>query len=153
MMLHYFREAHEGETLHVTCRLLEHDDKRMRVWLEMAKTKGGEAIAASEQLLLSVLQQESGARAALWRAETKAALDAARQGAGRRAASAPGRPGHRAEAQDRLERARPYPTTPSASSRMAKASSKASRGMVSGGQRVATSPPPILKLKPRSRQA
>ena len=76
MMLHYFREAHEGETLHVACRLLEHDDKRMRVWLEMAKTKGGEAIAASEQLLLSVRQGEGAARAAPWRAETKAALDA-----------------------------------------------------------------------------
>jgi hypothetical protein len=48
----------------------------MRVWLEMAKTKDGEAIAASEQLLLSVLQQEGAARAAPWRAETKAALDA-----------------------------------------------------------------------------
>jgi acyl-CoA thioester hydrolase len=76
MMLHYFREAHEGEALHVACRLIEHDDKRMRVWLEMAKTKGGEAIAASEQLLLSVVQQEGGARPAPWRAETKAALEA-----------------------------------------------------------------------------
>src|SRR5271165_2547770 len=34
-MLHYFEEAHEGDALTVVCRLLEHDDKRMRVWLEM----------------------------------------------------------------------------------------------------------------------
>ncbi len=35
MMLHYFKEAKEGDALAVTCHLLEHDDKRMRVWLDM----------------------------------------------------------------------------------------------------------------------
>src|SRR5271157_4326505 len=35
MMLHYFREAREGEALAVSCRLIEHDDKRIRVWLEL----------------------------------------------------------------------------------------------------------------------
>ena len=31
MMLHYFKEAKEGDALAVSCQLLEHDDKRMRV--------------------------------------------------------------------------------------------------------------------------
>jgi acyl-CoA thioester hydrolase len=75
MMLHYFKEAREGDTLAVTCRLLEHDDKRMRVWLEMAGA-GGAPVAASEQLLLSVGLGGESARAQPWRAETLAALDA-----------------------------------------------------------------------------
>ena len=73
-MLHYFREAREGEPLAVTCQLLEHDDKRMRVWLEMFDRKG-ERLAASEQMLISVAAGE-GARAAPWTFETQAALDA-----------------------------------------------------------------------------
>ena len=31
MMLHYFQEAKEGDALAISCQLLEHDDKRMRV--------------------------------------------------------------------------------------------------------------------------
>jgi len=76
MMLHYFKETHEGAPLIVVCRLLEHDDKRMRVWLEMKGGREGTRLAASEQLLLSVEQSGEGSRAAPWRAETKAALDA-----------------------------------------------------------------------------
>jgi len=75
MMLHYFKEAKEGDALAVTCHLLEHDDKRMRVWLDMTGP-GGERLAASEQLLLSVAQSEAGARAAPWSFETQAALEA-----------------------------------------------------------------------------
>ncbi len=75
MMLHYFRETREGEALAVTCRLLEHDDKRMRVWLELFDA-AGERLAASEQLLLSVTLAEGAARAAPWTHETLAALDA-----------------------------------------------------------------------------
>ena len=75
MMLHYFKEAKEGDALAVTCHLLEHDDKRMRVWLDMTGA-GGERLAASEQLLLSVVQSEAGARAAPWSFETQAALEA-----------------------------------------------------------------------------
>jgi acyl-CoA thioester hydrolase len=75
MMLSYFREAREGEPLSVTCQLIEHDDKRMRVWLELFDAKG-ERLAASEQVLLSVAPGESGAHAAPWSFETKAALDA-----------------------------------------------------------------------------
>ena len=75
MMLHYFKEAKEGDALAVTCHLLEHDDKRMRVWLDMTGP-GGERLAASEQLLLSVVQSEAGSRAAPWSFETQAALEA-----------------------------------------------------------------------------
>ena len=78
MMLHYFREARVGEALAVTCRLIEHDEKRMRIWLELFDAKG-ERLAASEQLLLSVALGEDGARAAPWTHETQAALDALRK--------------------------------------------------------------------------
>jgi acyl-CoA thioester hydrolase len=76
VMLHYFQETSQGEALFVRGRLLEHDDKRMRVWLEMKAGREGANLAASEQLLISVDQSEARARAAPWRAETKAALDA-----------------------------------------------------------------------------
>jgi acyl-CoA thioester hydrolase len=75
VMLHYFKEAKDGDALAVTCHLLEHDDKRMRVWLDMTAS-GGERLAASEQLLISVAQAEGSARAAPWAFETRAALDA-----------------------------------------------------------------------------
>jgi acyl-CoA thioester hydrolase len=70
MMLHYFKEA-----LAVSCQLLEHDDKRMRVWLDMT-APGGERLAASEQLLISVAQNDGNTRAVAWSFETKAALEA-----------------------------------------------------------------------------
>jgi acyl-CoA thioester hydrolase len=76
MMLHYFEEALEGQPLFVRCHVLEHDDKRLRVWLEMKAGREGLRVAASEQLLLSIEQGGSGSRAAPWRAETMAALDA-----------------------------------------------------------------------------
>ena len=75
MMLHYFKEAKEGDALSVSCHLLEHDDKRMRVWLDMADASG-ERLAASEQLLMSVTLGEGAPRAAPWGFETVAALDA-----------------------------------------------------------------------------
>jgi acyl-CoA thioester hydrolase len=75
VMLHYFKEANEGGSLSVACHLLEHDEKRMRIWLEMRAGREGPALAASEQLLLSI-DKSAGARAAPWRAETLAALDA-----------------------------------------------------------------------------
>jgi acyl-CoA thioester hydrolase len=74
MMLHYFKETKEGAALEVACRVLEHDEKRLRIWLEMREQGASAPIAASEQLLLSV-SQTHGARAAPWRAETLAALD------------------------------------------------------------------------------
>jgi acyl-CoA thioester hydrolase len=74
-MLHYFSEAREGDALAVSCRLLDHDDKRMRVWLDMTDAMG-ERLAASEQLLLSVTLNEGAPRAAPWGFETLSALDA-----------------------------------------------------------------------------
>jgi len=75
-MLHYFREASLGQALSVSCHLLEHDEKRMRVWLEMRRRDDGERLAASEQLLLSIDQGQTPTRAAPWPAETRAALEA-----------------------------------------------------------------------------
>jgi acyl-CoA thioester hydrolase len=75
IMLHYFKEAKEGDAFSVSCHLLEHDDKRMRLWLDMT-AKGGERLAASEQLLISVALGDEGARVVPWSHETKAALDA-----------------------------------------------------------------------------
>ena len=75
VMLHYLQEASEGAPLFVACQLLEHDDKRMRIWLEMRAGRDGPVLAASEQLLLSI-DKNDGARAAPWRMETLAALDA-----------------------------------------------------------------------------
>jgi len=74
-MLHFFKEAQQGDALAVSACLLEHDDKRMRVWLEMTSA-AGERLAASEQLLLSVMQREAQSKAAPWTFETRAALDA-----------------------------------------------------------------------------
>ena len=59
VMLHYFKEAKEGDAFSVSCHLLEHDDKRMRLWLDMT-SPAGERLAASEQLLISVAQAEGG---------------------------------------------------------------------------------------------
>jgi acyl-CoA thioester hydrolase len=75
MMLHYFKEGKEGDAFSVSCHLLEHDDKRMRLWLDMT-ARSGERLAASEQLLISVTQGEGSARAVPWGFETKAALEA-----------------------------------------------------------------------------
>jgi acyl-CoA thioester hydrolase len=75
MMLHYFKEAKEGDALLVSCQLLEHDSKRMRVWLEMI-APGGDRLAASEQLLISVVQRDGSSRAVEWTFETRAALEA-----------------------------------------------------------------------------
>src|SRR5271167_4479487 len=73
--LYTLQVASEGAPLFVACQLLEHDDKRMRVWLEMRAGRDGPVLAASEQLLLSI-DKNDGARAAPWRMETLAALDA-----------------------------------------------------------------------------
>ena len=75
MLLRYIGEAREGEALAVRCRLLEHDDKRLRLWLELSGAAGG-ALATCEQALLSIDRSDAAPHAADWRAETKAALDA-----------------------------------------------------------------------------
>jgi acyl-CoA thioester hydrolase len=74
-MHRYFAEALAGDALAVSVRLLEHDDKRMRVWLEMFG-RDGVGLAASEQTLLSIDRSGATPRVADWRAETRSALDA-----------------------------------------------------------------------------
>ena len=75
-MLHYFHAADEGDPLSIACHLLEHDDKRLRVWLDMTGGPDGRRLAASEQLLLSIDQSGSTARVAPWLPKSRAALDA-----------------------------------------------------------------------------
>ena len=74
-MHRFFAQALADDPLKVHCRLLEHDEKRMRVWLEMSG-RDGVALAASEQTLLSIDRSAATPRVADWRAETRAALDA-----------------------------------------------------------------------------
>lgn len=73
IMLHYFREVKQGAPLRVTAQLLEYDDKRARLWMELRSPLDGPAVAATEQLYLSVHQGEA-VRAAPWRDATRAAL-------------------------------------------------------------------------------
>jgi acyl-CoA thioester hydrolase len=82
--LNYFREVKEGTRLRVDVRVLEHDAKRVRVYLEMFGREGGEdsePVSASEQLLLHV--DRAGPRAAPFDADVLsrvAALAAAQAG-------------------------------------------------------------------------
>jgi acyl-CoA thioester hydrolase len=78
IMLHYFREAKLGAPLRVVCQLLDYDAKRARVWMELRSPLDGPAIAATEQLYLSV-RQEGENRAAPWREETLVLLQAMSQ--------------------------------------------------------------------------
>jgi acyl-CoA thioester hydrolase len=73
IMLHYLREAKQGAPLRVTAQLLEYDDKRVRLWMELRSPLDGPAVAATEQLYLSVRQTQD-TRAAPWREETRARL-------------------------------------------------------------------------------
>jgi acyl-CoA thioester hydrolase len=75
IMLHYLREAKLGAPLRVVAQLLEFDAKRARLWMEIRSPLDGPAIAATEQLYLSVRQGEE-TRAAPWRGESLAALQA-----------------------------------------------------------------------------
>jgi acyl-CoA thioester hydrolase len=75
-LIHFKQEAHLEAELSVDGRLLEHDAKRMRVWLDMRLGADGPLLASSEQLLLSIDKTQASPRAAPWRAETRAALEA-----------------------------------------------------------------------------
>ncbi len=75
IMLHYLNEAKLGAPLRVVGRLLEFDAKRARLWMEMRSPHDGPAVAATEQLYLSVHQGET-TRSAPWRDETRALLEA-----------------------------------------------------------------------------
>jgi acyl-CoA thioester hydrolase len=65
-MIHYFKEAQLGTPLSVTGRLLDHDMKRIRLWLEMTAGSAGPQLAASEQLLISIDQSAGPPRVADW---------------------------------------------------------------------------------------
>ncbi|GAC1557849.1 MAG: thioesterase family protein [Beijerinckiaceae bacterium] len=63
LTVHYHHEVTLGDRLAVTGRFLEHDKKRIRVWLEMTRAEGTLA-ATSEQILLCVDQSGEKPRAA-----------------------------------------------------------------------------------------
>lgn len=77
--LHYLHEIKEGARVRVDVRLLEHDTKRVRVYLEMYRDEEGESdepVSASEQLLLHV--DRSGPRAVAFDADVLARVAALR---------------------------------------------------------------------------
>jgi acyl-CoA thioester hydrolase len=74
-MIHYFKEAHLGTPLSVTGRILDHDMKRVRLWLEMTGL-AGPPLAASEQLLISIDQSAGVPRVSNWLPATFEALNA-----------------------------------------------------------------------------
>jgi acyl-CoA thioester hydrolase len=65
-MIRYLQEAAEGAPLLLTGRILEADDKRLRVWGEMHNGESGMLLATTEQLLLCVDQSGNSPRAARW---------------------------------------------------------------------------------------
>jgi hypothetical protein len=92
MMLHYFEEAKEGDALAVSRQLAaEHDDKRMRVWLDMT-APAARRWPLLEQLLISVTQSD-GKRAQSRGARDEGCTRSARQGAKGSSSSACSRSG------------------------------------------------------------
>ncbi|QGZ64174.1 thioesterase family protein [Paraburkholderia acidisoli] len=80
--LNYLREVKAGARLRVEMRVLEHDAKRVRVYLEMyaegdVAVDGAAPVAASEQLLLHV--DRAGPRAAPFDADVLARVAALRE--------------------------------------------------------------------------
>jgi acyl-CoA thioester hydrolase len=75
LTVHYHQEVTLGDTLAVTGRFLEHDKKRVRVWLEMTRADGVLA-ATSEQILLCVDQSGEKPRAAPFLAPQLSAIAA-----------------------------------------------------------------------------
>ncbi|PYZ93384.1 3-hydroxyacyl-CoA dehydrogenase [Salipaludibacillus keqinensis] len=49
----YLQEVKEGETLHITLQLLDSDEKRLHILLEM-KNNDGTLVATSEQMLMGI---------------------------------------------------------------------------------------------------
>lgn len=52
--LHHRREANEGDTLAMTLRVLDHDEKRVHVFHEMLLADTGALLATAEQMLVHV---------------------------------------------------------------------------------------------------
>ena len=76
MLIRYRREALLGEALHVSARILEQDGRRVRLWLEMERGDGGPALASCEQVLASVRQTGTSAKATGFAPGVAAWLDA-----------------------------------------------------------------------------
>jgi len=74
MQIRYLQEVKLGEPISTFCQILEHDSKRIRVWLSMRHTEQGTELATSEQLLLCV--DQSGPKAANFPSEIAARLAA-----------------------------------------------------------------------------
>jgi len=65
-MIRYLHEAAEHDPLLLTGRILEADDKRLRVWAEMHHAETGVLLATTEQLFLCIDQSGAAPRAARW---------------------------------------------------------------------------------------
>lgn len=72
MLIHYRLEAKLGENLDVFAQLLDHDHKKMHLWLEMRR--GDDVIALSEQLHVCVDQNLEPPRSAAFPSETASLL-------------------------------------------------------------------------------
>ena len=70
----FLREVRAEARLHVAGRILEHDGKRLRLWLELSA--GATLAATGEQLLLCVRQSDGGARAVDFAPEVAARIGA-----------------------------------------------------------------------------
>ena len=92
MMLHYFKEAKEGDALAVSCQLLEHDDKRMRVLArhDHAGRRTSRRLGAASDLSRAGRRERARHRVEL---RDQGRARSARQGAERPASSARGRIG------------------------------------------------------------
>ena len=77
MLIHYRLEAKLGEKLEVFAQLLDHDAKKMHLWLEMRRDN--DLIALSEQLHVCVDQNLQPPRSAAFPVETAARLSALAQ--------------------------------------------------------------------------
>ncbi len=66
MMIRYVNEAAENAPLVLSGRILEADDKRVRVWADMHDASSGTLLATTEQLFLCVDQRGETPRAARW---------------------------------------------------------------------------------------
>lgn len=65
LIIHYLREVKLGASVGVSCRVLESDGKRIRIWFEMAHPEGGVA-ATSEQVYICIDQSGEKPRASHW---------------------------------------------------------------------------------------
>lgn len=73
MLVHYLAELHLDARISISGRILEHDGKRLRLWLEM-RDDAGLVAALCEQVLLCVRQRPEGASAARFAAPVAARI-------------------------------------------------------------------------------